>query len=324
MPMESAAVPGEVAGFLRDNDGFLISTHVNPDGDGIGSAMAMKWALTAMGKRAEIMFDSDPPESFAFLKNYQWVRKYEDGGEKFGAAVILDAPNIERLGGAAAALENGAKVLNIDHHVSNERFGAVDFVDESAASSAEIVFRIIKALGLSPDPDCAEYIYTGVIIDTGRFRFSNTSPATLRTAAELVAAGAEPARISENVYYNNTLETTRALGAFINSIETHLDGRLATAQFGLDYISSDQFRNVDTEGFVNHALAVRGVEVAIFLREVKQGVTRASLRAKTDFDVNELAGVFGGGGHAKAAGCTINMKIEDARAALIREAEKRL
>ncbi len=318
-------IPSEVSGFIEDNRRFLLSTHLNPDGDGLGSAMAMKWTLVKLGKRADIVLESDPPDMFSFFKNYHWITKYSGGmadGEKYDIAVVIDSPNIERLGKVPALFADNARVLNVDHHISNEKFGDVNYIDYSAASSAEMVYAIIKSFGLEIDEECAEYIYTGVIVDTGGFRFSNTTPQTLITASELVAAGAKPARINEMIHFQNTEETTKALGKFLCSIQLSLDGRVATAQFDCDYVNSPQWEKVDTQDFVNHALAIKGVEVAIFLREVKRGITRASLRAKNDFDVNRLANIFGGGGHAKAAGCTIEEPLEKAKASLLNEAAK--
>lgn len=305
--------------FIEGADSFIVSTHVNPDGDGIGSAMAIKWALLKLGKRAEIIIDATPPDTFHFFANYSWLTPYAEGMERTaraGAAIIVDCPSAERTG-RVARIVSGVRTLIIDHHISNERYGDVNYLDDSAASSAEMVYRIIKHLGVPLDSDCAEYIYSGVIVDTGRFRFSNTTPETLRTAAELVAAGAHPAKVSEGIFYSNTLETTRALGAFIGSIRLHHGGMVATAEFNYEYLRRPEYKLVNHEGFVNHALAIRGVEAAMFLREVERSVTRASLRSKSIVDVNALARSFGGGGHARAAGCTIETPLDQARAALL-------
>ena len=321
-------VPSEAASFFGEHHRFLVSTHVNPDGDGIGSVLALKWAAVAMGKEAEIMIDSQPPETFGFFENYDWIRAWDSGAaveKKFSAVITSDSPNLERLGRPAELIAEGASILNIDHHVSNERFGAVNYIDPLASSSSEMVYYLIKkALGLTIDAACAEYLYAGILTDTGRFRFSNTSPDALRAASELVEAGARPHKVAEMMYYNNTLETTMALARLLGSIRIHFGGRVAVSQFELDYIKSDAWKKVDTEGFVNYPLAIRGVEVAMLLREVEPGVTRASLRSKDDFDVNELALVFGGGGHAKAAGLTIRAPLEEAKKKLLDELGRRL
>ncbi len=320
-------IPSEVLSFIKDHDRFLISTHINPDGDGLGSAMALKWAILRLGKKAEIVIESDPPKMFDFFANYDWIKTVDEqagGMGKSNVAIIVDAPTVERIGNAKSLIADDADIICIDHHVSSENFGNVNYIDHTSAASAEMVYRIIKALGLSVEASVAEYIYTGILIDTGRFKFSNTSPAVLAIASELVAAGADPSKISERLYSNNTYETTMALGKLLESIELHLDKKVATCQFDLEFVSSDDWGKVDTEGFVNHALAIQGVEVAALLREPKPGVTRASLRAKHDFDVNELASVFGGGGHAKAAGCTINAPLEEAKKMLLEEIGKRL
>ena len=228
-------VPHEVLDFLRDNDRFLVASHVNPDGDGLGSAMAIKWALERMGKDSRIVIMSDPPENFRFFRNFQWLEKFTAPtaqSEKYDCAVIIDAPNLERLGQTANLLTDNARMLNIDHHVSNERFAQVNHVITNAAASAEIVYKVVKSLDIGIDEECAEYIYTGLIVDTGRFRFSNTSPDTLKTAAELVAIGVKPSHVTEWIYFHNTIETTRALGDFLNSIQLHQNGQVATAHSG--------------------------------------------------------------------------------------------
>lgn len=320
-------IPEEVLSFIKENSRFLLTSHVNPDGDGLGAAMGMKWALDRLGKESVIVVDSSPPELYRFFANYHWVIPYgaeTEGLEKFDAAIIVDAPNLERVGKAVELLNKNVKILSIDHHVSSENFGEVNYLDGTAAATAEMICYVIDALGLPIDAECAEYLYTGILIDTGRFRYSNTSPAVLLAASTLVAAGARPHVIAEHLYYNNTWETTEALGRFLNSIELHLDGKLATAEFNNEILSSDYWKKVDTEGFVNHPLAIRGVEVAAFLREVEPNVTRGSLRAKHDFDVNKLANVFGGGGHAKAAGLTIRAPLAKAKQMLLDETARRM
>lgn len=319
-------VPSEALDFIRRHERFLISSHVNPDGDGIGAAMALKWALLKLGKSAEIVIDSPPPQVFDYFQNYHWVMTVEQSASlgKFNAVITADAPNLERLGRAAELAAENAEILVIDHHIADEIFGHVNFINENASASCEMILDFIRALGLEPDSSVGDYLYTGIVIDTGRFRFSNTTPEVLRAAAELVAVGADPARVSERIFFNNSYETTMALGAMIDSIRLHHGGRTATAAFPLSSIQAADWKKVDTEGFVNYPLAITGVEVAALFKEVKPTVTRASLRAKHDIDVNEIARVFGGGGHAKASGCTINMPLAQAEGALLAEIAKRL
>ena len=215
-------------------------------------------------------------------------------------------------------MQTTPKILIIDHHPSDEPQGTARFIDESASSSAEMVYRLIKADGeFLLDKACAEYLYSGVVIDTGRFRFSNTSPETMRAAADLLEAGALPADIAERLFFHNSHETTMALGRLINTLELHLDKKVATVEFDYEFVSSNEWKKIDTEGFVNHPLAIVGVQVAALLREIKPGVTRASLRAKHGFNVNLLANEFGGGGHAKAAGLTIEEPLAIAKAKLL-------
>ncbi len=318
-------VPAKAISFLMDAEHFLVLTHINPDGDGLGSAMAMKWLIEQLGKKAEIVIDSEPPDMFAFFTNYEWVKQYgleTDSLEPFNTVITVDAPNIERLGDAAKLIADDANILCIDHHVSAKNFADVNYIDGASAATAQMIYYLATELKLDITPETAEYLYTGIVIDTGRFRFSNTTPEVLHTAGELVKAGADPDKISRHLYYNNTLETTQALGKLLETVELHFNGKVATAYFTNDYISGDHWKNVDTEGFVNHALSIHGVEVAMLLREVTTGITRASLRAKGSFDVNKLAQIFGGGGHAKAAGLTINEPLEKAKKMLLEETER--
>lgn len=319
-------VPSEALDFIKQNGRFLISSHVNPDGDGIGAAMALKWALLKLGKEAEIVIDSPAPPTFDYFENYHWVKTPETaaGLGKFSFVITADVPSMERLGKAADFIADGAKLLVIDHHITGEVFGSVNYLDERAAASCEMILTFIKALGLTLTPAVAEYLYTGIVIDTGRFRFSNTTPDVLRASAELVAVGADPAKVCERIFFNNNYESTMALGRMIVSIQLHHDGRTAIASFPLSVIQGAEWKKVDTEGFVNHPLAIQGVLVAALLKEAKPGVTRASLRAKHDVDVNEIAQVFGGGGHAKASGCTINAPLAEAQEILLAEIGKRL
>lgn len=319
-------VPSEALNFIRSRERFLISSHVNPDGDGIGAVMALKWAVMKLGKEAEIVIDSPAPSTFDYFENYHWIGTPETaaplGG--FSSVITADAPSLERLGHTADMIADGARILVIDHHITGDVFGHVNFINERAAASCEMVLALIKALGLAPDRAVADYLYTGIVIDTGRFRFSNTTPDALTASAELVAAGADPSKVCERIFFNNTYETTMALGGMIESIRLHHGGKTATASFSLSFIQSDEWKKVDTEGFVNYPLAINGVEVAALFKEVKPGVTRASLRAKHDIDVNEIARVFGGGGHAKASGCTINSPLAEAEKTLLAEVGKRL
>jgi len=316
----------EAANFIRQRQRFLITSHVNPDGDGIGAMMGLERALRKLGKEGIMILEAEPPKIFSFLPEYDRLKSLADfqHAPQYDAAILVDSPTLERVGKVADFLKPDIPMLNLDHHVSNQYFAPVNLVEPTFSSSAEMVYRLVVELGLAPDSGCAECLYTGIIIDTGRFRFSNTSPDTLRAAAALVAAGARPDIISEKIYEKNTLETTRALGKFIASLSLELDGKAAVGSFENEFITSEEYQRVETEGFVNHALSIEGVEVAAFLKEVEKGKTRASLRSRGGMDVNKLAGAFGGGGHSRAAGCTIMAPMAQAKAQLLEQMAKRL
>ncbi len=310
---------GAAVDFIKKHDNFLLSTHVNPDGDGLGGVMALSWLIEKLGKKSEIIIESRPPGVYDFFTDYKKIGHY-DANKSHGpydAVIIADAPGAFRLGDVANLVSDSAEILIIDHHPTEKTNGTCRYIDTSSASTTQLVLRMIEKIGFILDKACAEYLYTGILIDTGRFRFSNTSPDVMRAAGKLLEAGVSPDFISERLFYHNTYETTKALGQVIDSIQLHHGGKIASAHFTLETVESDEFKKVDTEGFVNRALAIQGVEVAFLAREVKKGVTRASLRAKHDVDVNKIANKLGGGGHAKAAGCTIEKPLEPAMELLI-------
>lgn len=305
--------------FIKKHDNFLLSTHVNPDGDGLGGVMALSWLIEKLGKKCEIIIDSEPPVVYDFFTDYEKISRFDTNKsyDRYDAVIIADAPGVFRLGDVAGLVPDSAEILIIDHHPTEKTNGTCRCIDTSSASTTQIVLRMLEEAGFILDKACAEYLYTGILIDTGRFRFSNTSPDVMKAAGKLLETGLSPDFISERLFYHNTYETTKALGKMLDSIELHHGGKIASSYFTLDTVMSEEFKKVDTEGFVNRALAIQGVEVAFLAREIKKGVTRASLRAKHDVDVNKIANQLGGGGHAKAAGCTIEKPLEPAIGTLV-------
>ncbi|MFH1994415.1 MAG: DHH family phosphoesterase, partial [Nitrospinota bacterium] len=311
---------------LKDADCFLLSTHINPDGDGLGSMLALSWALKKMGKRHVMVIDDKVPEMFSYLDGYQDILPYAEGmllPFSPRCLVALDVSNIERMKRVTSLLAEGGQIINIDHHLSNSNFGDINLVDIKASSCAEVVFNIITGFGFDLDMSTAEAIYTGIAIDTGRFRFAGTTASCMRITGDLIDAGARISLIADRLFYDNSLETIKALSEVLGTASLYLDGQLVVSSLGNDFYEKNDKEKIDTEGFVNYPLTIKGVKVSLLLQEAVKGVVRGSLRSKDDsIDVNDIARIFGGGGHAKAAGFVVNGERLDAVKAKVIDAVK--
>lgn len=312
----------EAAEFLRNNDNFLLTSHVNPDGDGIGSILGLAGLLRQMGKSFHVICADPPQDKLGFLHAYNIIETFDEamkGKLSFNAAIIVDVPHMDRVGATATLLKKDAKLLVIDHHISCEHFGTVNLVIPEAAASAQIIAMLYDELGKTFDANSAEALYVGLSIDTGRFRFSNVTPAVFRLAARLVEAGAAPDILADLLYYNDPIETKIGLAKVIESIELHDGGKTAIAWLDYDFMNSEVGKKMDDEGFVNQPLAIKGVQTAFLIREKEKGKLRISLRSRTDdVDVNNLAEKFGGGGHARASGCRMEgVSIDEAKKLLL-------
>lgn len=312
----------QAAAFIRDNNNFLLTSHVNPDGDGVGSILGLAGLLRQLGKSFHVICADPPQDKLGFLHAYNIIETFDEamrGKISFDAAIIIDSPHMDRVGATVTLLKKDAQMLVIDHHISCENFGTVNLIIPEAAASAQIVAMLYDELGKTFDANSAEALYVGLSIDTGRFRFSNVTPAVFRLAARLVEAGAVPDILADRLYYNDPIETKIGLAKVIESIELHHGGKTATAWLDYGFINSAIGKKMDDEGFVNQPLAIKGVEVAFLIRENEKGKLRISLRSRTDaVDVNKLAEQFGGGGHARASGCRMEgISIEEAKKRLL-------
>jgi phosphoesterase RecJ-like protein len=312
--------PAGIVAALRMYDNFLISTHVNADGDAISAILVCAAILKKLGKAHRIVVhDPVPDERYRFLPGFGEIHSFEQTSDPGPANVLLalDAPTMDRIGDATRLLPEDASALVIDHHESNELFGEVNFVRAEASSTCELLYEVISELKLPFDEGMATCLYTGIAFDTGGFRFSNTSGEALRIAAEMVDRGAQPDRIADAVFHRRSYEATKRLGLALNAIELHLNGKVSAI-----YLPGD--RSKDTEGFINYALFIDGVEVAFFIKEEEQDRFRVSFRSKNQIDVNRIAGRFGGGGHRKAAGCQISGQMAEVKALVLEEIARHL
>ncbi len=320
----------KLASFISTHKRFLVTTHEHPDGDAIGTQVALALFLEELGKEA-LMANQDPvPRIYRFLDPDDRVRFYEPGRDDpaiaaCDAAIVVDVGSLERVGRVGDAIKRlGKPVACIDHHVTNERFADVGLVVPEAASSASLVLELIRRLGRRPSPRTAEALFVGLSTDTGWFRFANATPAALRDAAELVACGADPPRIYELVYENLTWPRTHLLARALSTLRPEADGRIAYIVLTRQMFEETGATDEEVEGFVDKLRELGGVEVIIMFRERPEGGTRVSLRARHDADVASLAARFGGGGHRRAAGATLDLPLAAAIPAVLAAARELL
>jgi len=313
--------------FIQSNDGFLLSTHINPDGDGLGASLALGWLLTKLDKTYIIAVDGQKPAKFEFMKGYGDIRSLSPELAKLVNSscknmCITDSPNLNRIGKIRELIPEPNGILNVDHHISNEMFGSSNLVIAQSSSSSEIVYKLIKSFEIPLEKSVAEYIYAGICVDTGRFHFSSTSSDTFRIAAELVEAGVEPSVIGNALYFENHPATLNGLGVMLNTMEIYENGKIACAVLNHQLLQSKPGKQMDTEGFVNYPLSISGVDASFLLHESNPNEFRVSLRSKSQIDVNVVANVFGGGGHTLAAGCRIEGTFPEVKERLLEEIRK--
>lgn len=290
---------------IKDMDTFCVVGHVRPDGDCIGSQLALTLALRDAGKKVTCWNQDPVPSKLAFLDPDKIVRK-PAAGQKFDCVIATDCASLERLGDTAARVEDRKLLINIDHHASNTRYGQINWIAPREPSSGELIFRLIKAAGWPVTKPIANCLFTAISTDTGSFQYASTLPSSYQVAGELVKRGADLAKICDEVYQSYPLARVRLLRHVYNTF--HLTGENRIAYFWLkkkDYTRTGSDPS-DSEGLIDHIRSIEPVVVACVFEEMEANLTRISLRSKSDaVNVNHVAQLFGGGGHQAAAGAKL-------------------
>jgi phosphoesterase RecJ-like protein len=297
--------------FFADARELLITAHIDPDGDAVGSCLGLAHALHHLGKSADVVLDSPLPATLAFLPGSETIRRPEEVPRRYESVLVLDSPSLERVGRVAERnLAPGAKIAVIDHHRGSEGFGDVRLVDPESSATAELVYDLIEHLGVPIGPEIAECLYTGILSDTGGFRYANTSARTLRVAALLVERGARASVVAENIYATKTAPSLRILGMALASLETKSGGRIGAMTISREMFEKAGATPEDADGIVQYAKALAGARVGVLIQETAPDEIRASLRSDGTVDVNRVASLFGGGGHRNAAGLRVRGPLE--------------
>ncbi len=290
----------EIAGLLLGYNTFVLCPHVSPDGDALGSTLAMKIALEKAGKKVTVMVDDDVPKAFGFLPQIdRFVRPNAETPVEADLLVVLDASSLDRIGKVAQAVKAKA-VVNIDHHISNTEYADYLYLNTEAAATGEILCSLIEKLGITPDKELATCLYTAIYTDCGSFRFANTTPATMRAAAKLLEYGARPNEISDALG-THTRANIEMLGKVLQTLSFYNDGAVSCIEINRDLYDKE----VNTDNFISFARYIEGVDVAVLFKAVEQDVTRVSMRSQKT-DVAAVALSFGGG-------CTVQAPLEEAK-----------
>lgn len=292
----------QVVELIESKQKFGITTHIKPDGDGVGSSLGLCWLLQSLGKNAEVIVHGEIPSAYRSLPGAEKIRNVDSIDDKYDAIFVIECSDLERPG--IKGLENEFTV-NIDHHATSDHFGTINWIDSTASAVGEMIYNLCKAIGGRVTREIAECVYMALVTDTGSFHYSNTTDRTLKVASELVKAGVKPADVSEAVYNNYPWSRIELMRQVLGTVKRDESGKIASLRQTLKMREQAGAVDGDNNGFVNIPLAAREILAVVYMREVGENEYRVSLRSKGDINVAKVAEKFGGGGHRNASGLQI-------------------
>lgn len=310
--------------FLENNDNYLLTAHMNADGDAYGSMLAMAYFLEKKNKRYRIILDDQKLEKkYEYFWGFDKIQHFDESiSPDFNAAVVLDVPSRKRIGEPARLLPSPEKCVKIDHHPVEDNFAAYYLIDTKASSTSRLVFDLLKESDIKLSDAVATLLFSGIMYDTGRFSFSNTSRKDFLAAAELLRYKVVPFEISNRIFFDNSLAAMKIIGYGLANLESCLDGRLAIIHLPLKIMNENYSSEI--EELANYSVSIKGVEVGLFVREISPGSFKVSFRSKGRVNVNAIARAFDGGGHLHAAGCHYQGTYSELRKKLLAETLKNL
>jgi phosphoesterase RecJ-like protein len=311
---------GKISAVLTEGKRFLLMTHKDPDGDGLGSMLALGKSLSDAGKEVSLLAQNPIQHPLNLLKGADQIVNTIDADRDFDAAVALDCAEKSRLGKFENHLRNYRPVINIDHHETNESFGDLNLIEPESSSTGEMVFRLLEDAGLPIGADVAGNIFAAIQTDTGSFRYSNTTAEALRIAAALMELGADPWEISRQVMNSYSLPRLQLLEMALSTIEFHHEGSIASMILSREMFQKTGAQQADSERFVDYPRFIFGVELGVLIREIGKNDCKFSLRSNSWLNVARLASRFGGGGHVRAAGFRFQGSLKDVKNDFLKEA----
>ncbi|CAI6032912.1 Bifunctional oligoribonuclease and PAP phosphatase NrnA [Paenibacillus sp. JJ-100] len=299
--------------FLLEHDDYLVVSHVQPDGDAVSSTVTVGWLLSCLGKKFTMINEGEIPQRMRFLWQADTIVNMTEHPpeRKYNAIICVDCADFARVGLTRHYFEEDAVILNIDHHPTNNGYGAVNIIKPDAAATAEILFELLQRFDITWDKEIATAVYTGLLTDTGGFRYANTSPNVMAVASQLLKHGVDGPYLAQSLLEELTLPQIHILNKALSSLQMSEDGKIAWVVITPEDMQECKAANEDLEGIVNYTRNIRGVEVGIFFKVINDNAVKVSMRSAGKIDVAALAQTFGGGGHVLAAGCRLEGKLED-------------
>lgn len=310
-----------VAAEIMQYDNWMIVTHERPDGDAIGSALAVAHILDALGKKWTFVVGEPVPVRFAYLALLDRAQITDSSLGQFEHVIAVDSADEARFAPVAQNIHPDAVIVNIDHHRTNPRYGRVAMVDDEAAATCELIYHLARQLNVEISTEMAKCLYTGILTDTCGFAQPNTTREVHQVTAELLASGVKPYDISEPALESRTWEQMRLFQIALNNLTVSSDGKYAAIYVTRGMLEGAGATDDDCEGLVTFTRSIDTVEVGMMFRETADGKVKASLRSKRIIDVSEIAQHFGGGGHARAAGCVLDCSLDEAMDRVVEEVE---
>jgi phosphoesterase RecJ-like protein len=313
--MGGMKAPEDLLRRVRQGNRFLLTSHINPDGDAIGSELGLARMLRRMGKGAVVWNRDLTPTIYHPLPGSERIHVGAEPPagfpDVFDAIIVLECPSPDRTG--IEEHLSARPVINIDHHLGNQHYGTINWVDTAAPAVGEMVYRLAQGLKLALDPETASCLYLTLVTDTGGFRFSNATPAAFEAAASLVRDGAHPEQVAQWLYESQPLPVLRLVAEMLQTVEVHEGGRVATALLSQEMFSKVGASPGDSEGLIDYPRSIAGVEAVALIRQREDGTHKVSLRSRGDVDVEKIARQHGGGGHRNAAGFSLEGNPEEIR-----------
>lgn len=309
----------EIGKLIKEKDRFAIVSHISPDGDALGSSLGLYNALKEVGKSADFYINDNLPHKYSYLPGFSESKKLEEFSEKdrYECLFVLDCSDMDRFRELNSLISKADVIINIDHHISNTLFGDINFVDSNASSVGEIIYQLLKINGFTISNQTAECLYTSILTDTGGFKYSNTTSITFSIVGDLINTGIDFSDIYNRVFDVKTYEKVKLLSSVTSSLEMAFNGRVAILTLTQKMLEENNAKEEDSDEFVNIARDIEGTEVGIFIKERDKNSCKVSLRSKKYIDVRKIAEIFGGGGHIRAAGCTINKNTFEAKKMIV-------
>lgn len=315
----------EIADAIKKYDNYIITSHIDTEGDAVGSELALFYLVKQLGKNAVIVNNDPVPDRYRFLPGWDKIIIIDNWRTKdYENIIIVDCPTIERSGEIDQLIYNSKIKINIDHHISNENFGDFNWVDPDASSCGEMIFNLYREMGLNINEEIATLLYVAMLTDTGSFRYDSTTYETHQAAGELIKLGIKPDKIAAKVYETKTIGDIELLSKALSTIKMTHNGRIAYMYVTKEMLDETNTTPDRTDGFINFARSIEGCEISIFFREDIEDPQRIHIgfRSKDRANVNVLASKFGGGGHPKASGCLMVGNLNDIIKKVLKIAEE--